>query len=281
MACDGVGTKVRLAIDTQSCQGIGIDLVAMCANDLLAHGARPVAFLDYFAYSSVSQKLQKQIMESIADGCEAAGCALIGGETAQMPKFYRAGDFDLAGFALGAVERDAPFRKQRVKQGDRLFAVPSCGVHANGFSLVHAVLEANPALQKDKNFLQALLKPTRIYSKICAPWIEQGLVSGIAHITGGGIGDNLPRILQRGQRAEIDLRVVKRPAVFDRLQEAGNIAEAEMRRVFNCGAGLIVAVPPAQRDAFVKAAADEKVVEVGLVCDTGDPDAKPVVKFQD
>ena len=280
MACDGVGTKLRLAIDAQSCEGVGIDLVAMCANDLLADGARALAFLDYFAYSSVSPNLQKQVMESIAEGCVQAGCALVGGETAQMPKFYRKGDFDLAGFVLGAVERDAPFRKVRVEVGDRLFAVPSSGVHANGFSLVRAVLDKNPALKKDSDFLQALLKPTRIYSKLCAPWIEKQLVSGIAHITGGGIEDNLPRILQRGQRALVDMRAVVRHEVFVRLQQAGNIAEKEMRRVFNCGAGLVVAVPPSKRDEFFASAAHEKVVEVGVVETTNDANVKPVVVFK-
>ena len=281
MACDGVGTKLRLAIETQSCEGVGIDLVAMCANDLLADGAKPLAFLDYLAYASIAPSLQKQVMESIAEGCARAECALIGGETAQMPGFYRKGDFDLAGFMLGAVERDAPFRKARVEEGDRLFAVPSSGVHANGFSLVRAVLEKNPALKGDKDLLQALLEPTRIYSKVCAQWIEKLLVSGVAHITGGGIEDNLPRILQRGQRAMIDMRAIARPDVFVRLQQAGNIAEEEMRRVFNCGAGLIVAVPPSKRDDFLAAAASEKVIEVGVVLEAGDSNAKPFVQFQD
>ena len=288
MACDGVGTKLRLAIETQSCEAescegidVGIDLVAMCANDLLAHGAKPLAFLDYLAYASIAPSLQKQVMESIAEGCAQAGCALVGGETAQMPGFYRKGDFDLAGFMVGAVERDAPFRKARVETGDRLFAVPSGGVHANGFSLVRAVLEQNPALKGDKDFIQALLEPTRIYSKVCAPWIEQGLVSGIAHITGGGIEDNLPRILQGGQCAEVYMRAIARPEVFVRLQQAGNIAEKEMRRVFNCGAGLVVAVPPSKCDDFMRAALSEKVVEVGIVRDTGDASAKPFVQFQD
>ncbi len=289
MACDGVGTKLRLAIEAQSCEDItidlGIDLVAMCTNDLLKDGAQPLAFLDYFAYASISPTLQKQVMESIAAGCAQAGCALVGGETAQMPSFYRKGDFDLAGFVLGAFERDAPFCKTRVEVGDKLFVVPSSGVHANGFSLVRAVLESSPALKKDKDFLRALLEPTRIYNKVCAPWIEKGLVSGIAHITGGGIEDNLPRILQDGQRALVDMRAVVRPEVFVRLQQAGNIAEGEMRRVFNCGAGLIVAVPPAKREDFLTAAtaAGEKVVEVGVVevADDSDSNAKPVVKFQD
>ena len=282
MACDGVGTKLRLAIEAQSCEGIGIDLVAMCANDLLADGARALAFLDYFAYSSVSPSLQKQVMESIAEGCAEAGCALIGGETAQMPKFYRKGDFDLAGFVLGAVERESPFRHARVEKDDRLFVVPSSGVHANGFSLVRAVLEKNPALKGDKKFIQTLLKPTRIYSKLCAPWIERGLVSGIAHITGGGIGDNLPRILQRGQIATIDMRRLERPEVFVRLQQAGNITEKEMRRVFNCGAGLVVAVPPSKCCDFLASAANENenVIEAGIVTDTGDSNAKPFVEFQ-
>ena len=284
MACDGVGTKLRLAIQAQSCGSVGvdvgIDLVAMCANDLLSQGAQPLAFLDYFAYASIAPRLQKQVMESIAEGCAQAGCALVGGETAQMPGFYRKGDFDLAGFMLGAVERDAPFRKARVEEGDRLFAVPSSGVHANGFSLVREVLKRDPALKKDKDFIQALLKPTRIYSKVCAPWIEQGLVSGIAHITGRGIEDNLPRILQGGQRAEVDMRAIARPEVFVRLQQAGNIAEEEMRRVFNCGAGLVVAVPPSKCDDFMRAALSEKVVEVGVVRDTGDASAKPFVMFK-
>ena len=281
MVCDGVGTKLHLAIEARSCEGVGVDLVAMCANDLLSKGMRPLAFLDYFAYASVSLKLQTQVMESIAEGCVQAGCALVGGETAQMPGFYRKGRFDLAGFMVGAIERDAPFRNARVKTGDRLFVVPSSGVHANGFSLVRKVLKKNPALKKDKNLLQALLEPTRIYSKICVSWIEQGLVSGIVPVTGGGIADNLPRVLQGGQRAMIDMSRVVRPDVFVRLQQAGNIAEKEMRRVFNCGAGLVVAVPPSKCDDFMRAALSEKVVEVGIVRDTGDASAKPFVQFQD
>ena len=278
MACDGVGTKSRLAIEEQKYDGLGIDLVAMCVNDLLARGARPLAFLDYIGYANFPQGVQEKLMESIARGCIEAGCALVGGETAQMLGFYQKGDFDLAGFVLGAIERDAPFRKTRPQIGDKLFAVKSSGFHANGFSLVRRVLDENPSLKKDKEFLCELLTPTRIYTKFFAPLIEENLISGIAHITGGGIKDNLPRILQAGQRARIDLSLLPRPEVFTRIQKAGAISEAEMRRVFNCGVGVIMSVAP-KNEAALKAILPEPVFAIGLLEENPDKQARPYAYF--
>ncbi len=285
MACDGVGTKSRIAIEEQEYDGLGIDLVAMCVNDLLARGALPIAFLDYIGYAKFSQGVQEKLMKGIAKGCIEAGCALVGGETAQMPGFYKEGDFDLAGFALGAIERNAPFRKSRPQVGEKLFAVKSSGFHANGFSLVRKVLDENPELKKDKELLRELLTPTRIYTKLFAPLIKDNLISGIAHITGGGIKDNLPRILQDGQRARIDLnklsRDLPRPDIFNRIQKAGAISEAEMRRVFNCGVGVIVSVAPEKEDALLEAISPEPVFEIGVVEASGKEQAKPDAYFVD
>ena len=280
MACDGVGTKSRIAIEEQEYDGLGSDLVAMCVNDLLARGAQPLAFLDYIGYAKFPHGVQEKLMESIAKGCIEAGCALVGGETAQMPGFYKEGDFDLAGFALGAIERNAPFRKTRPQIGDKLFAVKSSGFHANGFSLVRKILDKNPDLKKDKKFLRELLTPTRIYTKLFAPLIEKNLISGIAHITGGGIKDNLPRILQKGQKAKIDLIGLARPEVFTRMQKAGAISELEMRRVFNCGVGVIMSVTP-EKEAALKATLPETIVEIGLVEESGKEQAKSYAYFAD
>lgn len=271
LACDGVGTKLRLAIDAGKFSGLGIDLVAMCVNDLLSKGARPLAFLDYIGYANFADGVQAELMKSIAEGCVLAGCTLVGGESAQMPGFYKTGDFDLAGFALGAIERDAPFRERRPEIGDKLFAVPSSGFHANGFSLVRAVLDKNPSLKNDAGLLENLLRPTFIYSKFFAPLIAGDLLSGIAHITGGGIGDNLPRILRVGQKARIDLNKFPRPEVFTTIQRAGSISEREMRRVFNCGIGVIVAVSPCKVESFCAAVSGIDVL----------PEAKAMVEMVD
>ena len=284
MACDGVGTKARIAIEEQKYDGLGIDLVAMCVNDLLARGAQPLAFLDYIGYANFPQDVQEDVqatlMESIARGCIEAGCALVGGETAQMPGFYKEGDFSLAGFVLGAIERDAPFRRTRPQIGDKLFAVKSSGFHANGFSLVRRVLDENPSLKKDKEFLHELLTPTRIYTKFFAPLIEENLISGIAHITGGGIKDNLPFILQAGQKARIDLSLLPRPEVFTRIQKAGAISEDEMRRVFNCGVGVIMSVAP-KNEVALKAILPEPVFAIGLLEENPDKQARPYAYFAD
>src|SRR5438105_5653525 len=241
-ANDGVGTKLKLAIETGRHDGVGIDLVAMCANDLIVQGAEPLFFLDYYATGKLDSDVAAAVVASIAKGCRQAGCALVGGETAEMPGLYAAGDYDLAGFALGAVEREKLLPKKDIAAGDRILALASSGVHANGFSLVRKVIEVAKAklerpapFQPDKSLGEALLTPTRIYVKpVLAALKATGAIKALAHITGGGFTDNIPRALPKGMTARIELAKVRVPPVFRWLASAGRIAEAEMLRTFNC-----------------------------------------------
>lgn len=245
---DGVGTKLRLAIDTGRVRGLGVDLVAMCVNDILCLGAEPLFFLDYYATGVLERKVAADVVAGIADGCLQAGCSLIGGETAEMPGMYGSGDFDLAGFAVGVVEGDAIIDgRARVRPGDALIGLPSSGLHANGYSLVRAILARSGAtLDQDlagETLADHLLKPTRIY---CAPvraLLAEVPVHGMAHITGGGLTENIPRFLPEGCGVRIDPTSWQRPALFDWLAEAGNVDGAEMLRTFNCGIGFVLAVP--------------------------------------
>ncbi|MBY8966063.1 MAG: phosphoribosylformylglycinamidine cyclo-ligase [Algiphilus sp.] len=245
---DGVGTKLRLAIDSERVRGLGVDLVAMCVNDILCLGAEPLFFLDYYATGVLDRKVAADVVAGIADGCTQAGCALIGGETAEMPGMYGSGDFDLAGFAVGVVEADAIVDgRQRVRAGDGLIGLPSSGLHANGYSLVRAILARHGSSMDEMLDGEALgdhlLKPTRIY---CAPvrdLLAKVPVHGMAHITGGGLTENVPRFLPEGCGARIDADAWKRPALFDWLAEAGNVDPLEMLRTFNCGIGFVIAVP--------------------------------------
>lgn len=245
---DGVGTKLKLATLLGRHDTIGIDLVAMCANDILVSGAEPLFFLDYFATGRLDLETATAVVSGIARGCELAGCALTGGETAEMPGMYADGDYDLAGFCVGIVERSAMILPERVRPGDQLIGIASSGPHSNGYSLIRKVIErtgADPQGDLDGRALgDALMAPTRIYVKPVLPVTRTLSVHGLAHITGGGITDNLPRVLPAGSRAVVDLGSWKRPAVFDWLQRGGGIDDAEMLRTFNCGIGMVLCVAP-------------------------------------
>jgi phosphoribosylformylglycinamidine cyclo-ligase len=250
---DGVGTKLMVAIATGQHQTVGIDLVAMCANDLIVQGAEPLLFLDYFATGKLEVEAGREVVAGIAEGCRRAGCALIGGETAEMPGMYGDGDFDLAGFCVGAVEREHVITGRDVKVGDIILGLESDGVHSNGFSLVRRVAEAagigfkDPAPFVDESSLgQVLLQPTRMYVKSCLAAINAGGVHALAHITGGGLPENLPRVLPDGMAARIDASRWTAPAVFSWLKQAGNIATPEMYRTFNCGIGMVCVVAAEQ-----------------------------------
>jgi phosphoribosylformylglycinamidine cyclo-ligase len=243
---DGVGTKLKLAIASGRHEGIGIDLVAMCVNDIVVQGAEPLFFLDYYATGKLDVDVAAAAVEGIGKGCELAGCALVGGETAEMPGMYAEGDYDLAGFCVGIVEKDAILDGSRVAPGDTLIALPSSGPHANGYSLVRKILErAEADLNEelgDKPLGDWLMAPTRIYVKPLLSLLEAVPVHALAHITGGGITENLPRVLPAGAHARIDLDAWETPTIFAWLRDQGGVEEAEMLRAFNCGVGMIVCV---------------------------------------
>lgn len=249
---DGVGTKLRIAIDTGVLDTVGIDLVAMCVNDVLANGAEPLFFLDYYATGKLDTQSAKAVISGIAEGCRQSGAALIGGETAEMPGMYEGDDFDLAGFVVGAAERDQMLpRHNDMTAGDLLIGVASSGPHSNGYSLIRKIVEvsglswdAPSPFAEGQTLGQSLMTPTKIYIKTALPLIRDRLVSGLAHITGGGLTDNAPRMLPDTLTPDFDFEAWPRPAVFQWLQETGNVAESEMRRAFNCGIGLVLCVKP-------------------------------------
>jgi phosphoribosylformylglycinamidine cyclo-ligase len=259
-ANDGVGTKVKIAIDTGIHDTVGIDLVAMSVNDLVVQGAEPLFFLDYFATGKLDPKVGAAIVAGIARGCKQAGCALIGGETAEMPGVYHGNDYDLAGFAVGAVERKAVLPRNDIRAGDVILGIASSGVHSNGFSLVRKVVAksklkwSTPApFEKKKKLGAAILTPTRIYVKpLLAAIRETKAIKALAHITGGGFPDNIPRVLPKNTGARIDLGSIPVLPVFQWLAAAGGIAEKEMLRTFNCGIGMIAVVEPRKADAVIK-----------------------------
>jgi phosphoribosylformylglycinamidine cyclo-ligase len=257
-ANDGVGTKLKLAIELNRHSGVGIDLVAMCANDLIVQGAEPLFFLDYFASAKLDIEIAEAVVESIAEGCRQAGCALIGGETAEMPGMYAPGDYDVAGFCVGAVERGELIDGSRVAPGDVIVGIASSGVHSNGFSLVRRIIAENDwDLAAEAPFLpgvslgEALLEPTRIYVKPLLPLVRDGLIHGLAHITGGGLLENVPRVLPEGCRATIDAGLWEFPPVFALLQEGGSIVAEEMARTFNCGIGMVAVVASENSGAVI------------------------------
>jgi phosphoribosylformylglycinamidine cyclo-ligase len=257
-ANDGVGTKVKIAIDTGIHHTIGIDLVAMCVNDIVVQGAEPLFFLDYFATGKLAPEVGVAIVTGIAEGCRQAGCALIGGETAEMPGLYARGDYDLAGFAVGAAERGTLLPKA-VQPGDRLIGLPSSGVHSNGFSLVRRIVEASglawdaPAPFASGAALgEALLEPTRIYVKpVLAAIRAVSGINAVVHITGGGFPDNIPRVLPDGIGVRLDLDAIPVPPVFGWLAQTGGVADTEMLRTFNCGIGMIIIASAASADAVM------------------------------
>ncbi len=271
-ATDGVGTKLRIAIDTGHVDGVGIDLVAMCVNDLVCQGAEPLFFLDYFATGKLDTDTAARVIEGIAEGCVRSGCALIGGETAEMPGMYPAGDFDLAGFAVGAMERGTAL-PEGVQAGDVLLGLASDGVHSNGYSLVRKLVELSglgwdaDCPWGEGSLGEVLLTPTRLYVKSLLEAIRAGGVHALAHITGGGLTENLPRVLPEGCGATIDLDAWDLPGVFQWMREVGGIEAGEMLKTFNCGIGMIVVVDAAEADALTRVlgAAGETVYRLGTV----------------
>ncbi len=282
-ANDGVGTKLKIAIDTGRHETIGIDLVAMCVNDLIAQGAEPLFFLDYFACGRLDNQIAEAVVSGIADGCKLAGAGLIGGETAEMPGLYSDGDYDLAGFTVGAAERGQLLPRNDIGVGDVLLGLSSSGAHSNGFSLIRRLVSErgldwrDPApFAKELPLGEALLEPTRIY---VAPVLEAirrtGGIKAVAHITGGGLTENLPRVLPDQVHAEIDLKTIEVSPVFSWLAKAGRIAEDEMLRTFNCGVGLVLVVAEEKSDAVVDVLKDanEAAVVIGTLTSNQGPSA--------
>ena len=275
-ATDGVGTKVKIAIDTGRHDTIGIDLVAMSVNDIVVQGAEPLFFLDYFACARLDPAVGAKVVEGIAAGCKMARCALIGGETAEMPGLYANEDYDLAGFAVGAAERGQLLPRADIRAGDVVLGLRASGLHSNGFSLVRKIVARSGLEWHDpapfaapRALGEVLLTPTRIYVRACIAAIRQtGAVKALAHITGGGLPENLPRVLPAGLGARLDLSAVPIPAVFGWLAQAGGIEDAEMLRTFNCGVGMVAIVDPEQADAVadVLTREGEQIDRLGEVC---------------
>ena len=273
-ANDGVGTKVKLAIDHDRHDTIGIDLVAMCVNDLIVQGAEPLLFLDYFASAKLDSAVAQRVIAGIAEGCKLAGCALIGGETAEMPGMYAPGDYDLAGFCVGAVERGEQLTGDLVAAGDVLLGLASSGVHSNGYSLVRRLADDlgwrmnRPALfDQERLLIDTLIEPTRIYVKSLLPVVRAGRIHALAHITGGGLLENVPRVLPEGLHARIDADAWPQPRLMAFLQGQGNIEPEEMARTFNCGVGMVLVVAPDEADALTAdlETAGETVFRIGEV----------------
>lgn len=257
---DGVGTKLKIAIETGRHDGVGIDLVAMCVNDLLAQGAEPLLFLDYYATGKLEIDAARRVVAGIAEGCRQAGCALVGGETAEMPGMYSGNDYDLAGFSLGAVERGhaLPYLDRQFA-GDVIIGLASSGPHSNGYSLIRKVVEKSglswgddAPFAKDRSLAQALMEPTKIYIKPVLPLMKAGLIKGSAHITGGGLIENPPRCIAKGLEASFDWNAWPMPAVFKWLGEVGGISDHELRRTFNCGVGFMLIVAPENVEAVLE-----------------------------
>lgn len=270
---DGIGTKLRLGIDSDRLDGLGIDLVAMCVNDVLVSGAEPLFFLDYFATGKLDRVVAARIIAGVARGCQQAGCALVGGETAEMPGLYHGADFDAAGFTVGIVERSQILSGQDICAGDHILGLASSGPHSNGYSLVRRILEASNTDYNtlipgdDRPLIEQLMAPTRIYVKPVLDLLKQVPVKGLCHITGGGLSENLPRVLPDGVCARIDASAWPRPAVFQWLQSTGGVAAEEMWRTFNCGIGMTVIVPAASADTAKQLLEDqgETVWSIGEV----------------
>jgi phosphoribosylformylglycinamidine cyclo-ligase len=273
-ANDGVGTKLKLAIETGRHEGVGIDLVAMCANDLIVQGAEPLFFLDYYATGKLDNEVAATVVKSIAEGCRQAGCALIGGETAEMPGMYAAGDYDLAGFCVGAVERDKVLTGKEIAPGDVILGLASSGVHSNGFSLVRRIiaedgwnLDQRLPGQGNRSLGDALLEPTRIYVRGLLPLAQEGRIKGLAHITGGGLLENIPRVLPDKCHALIDAGRWALPSIFVLLQQGGRIAPEEMARTFNCGVGMALVVAPDEAAEVIRSleGTGETAFEIGRI----------------
>jgi phosphoribosylformylglycinamidine cyclo-ligase len=281
---DGVGTKLKLAFLLNRHDTVGIDLVAMSVNDVLVQGAEPLFFLDYFACGKLDVGVAAEVIKGIAHGCEAAGCALIGGETAEMPDMYPSGEYDLAGFCVGVVEKDRVIDGRDIVPGDAVLGLASSGTHSNGYSLVRRILErAQPDLAGDfhgRRLADVLIEPTRIYVKPVLKLAGEVPVKGLAHITGGGLVENVPRVLPEGVQAVLDKSAWPLPPLFRWLQTQGNVAEAEMHRVFNCGIGMVVVVSPgdADRATALLRSAGETVYRIGAIGPRPEGDAATVVR---
>jgi phosphoribosylaminoimidazole synthetase len=269
---DGVGTKLKIAIETGRHDGVGVDLVAMCVNDLLAQGAEPLLFLDYFATGKLEVDVARRVVAGIAEGCRQAGCALVGGETAEMPGMYGEEDYDLAGFSVGAVDRSGVLPKTgEQKPGDVLIGLGSSGPHSNGYSLIRKIVERSglkwaddAPFARDTTLAQALMAPTRIYVKSVLPLMKAGLIKGAAHITGGGLIENPPRAVAEGLKPRFDWNAWAHPPVFEWLAREGGVAETEMRRTFNCGVGFVLVVAPQNVEPVLAALLNAS--ETAFVC---------------
>ncbi|WP_342630628.1 phosphoribosylformylglycinamidine cyclo-ligase [Marinobacter alkaliphilus] len=282
---DGVGTKLRLAMQLEKHDSIGIDLVAMCVNDLIVGGAEPLFFLDYYATGKLNVDIAAQVVDGIGKGCELSGCALVGGETAEMPGMYEGEDYDLAGFCVGIVERSEVIDGSRTQPGDVMLALGSSGPHSNGYSLIRKIIEVSGAdlsqPMGDSTLADALMAPTRIYVKNTLQLIREVDVRALSHITGGGLPENIPRVLPAGTVAAIDTQSWELPPVFQWLQNSGGVASEEMYRTFNCGIGMIVCVPADQKELAMDAlnAMGEKVWQVGVIEAAGSADDEPKVRY--
>ena len=271
---DGVGTKIKIAIETNRHDTIGIDLVAMCVNDLIVQGAEPLFFLDYFATGKLELATAQAVIEGIAKGCEETGCALIGGETAEMPGMYQAGDYDLAGFTVGAAERGTLIDGTTITEGDIVLGLPSSGVHSNGYSLVRKIVtdtgadyDAPAPFDSSKTLAEALLTPTRIYVKPLLKALKTGGIKGMAHITGGGLSENIPRVLPDTVAVQLDAAQWTRPPVFAWLAKGGNMTAPDIARTFNCGIGMVVIVAKDKTQAVIQSLNEhgEKPTTIGAV----------------
>jgi len=281
---DGVGTKLRLAMNLQKHDTIGIDLVAMCVNDLVVTGAEPLFFLDYYATGKLNVDVAAAVVSGIGDGCELSGCSLVGGETAEMPGMYEGEDYDLAGFCVGVVEKSEIIDGSKVKAGDALIALTSSGPHSNGYSLIRKIIDVTKTdLKQDcggKPLADALMEPTRIYVKSVLKLIKESTVNAMAHITGGGLTENIPRVLPDDCKAVIDTKSWTFPPVFQWLQRGGNVQMREMYRTFNCGVGMVIAVPASEKDnalRILKAAGESAFVIGHIAKAQGD---EPQVELQ-
>jgi phosphoribosylformylglycinamidine cyclo-ligase len=281
---DGVGTKLKLAFDLNRHDTVGIDLVAMSVNDVLVQGAEPLFFLDYFACGKLDVDTAASVIQGVAKGCEYAGCALIGGETAEMPGMYPEGEYDLAGFAVGVVEKSKIITGREIVAGDVVLGLPSSGAHSNGYSLVRKIIaRSNPDLDApfdgSKTLAEVIMAPTRIYVKPLLALMAALPVKGMAHITGGGITENVPRVLPDGVKAVIAQSSWQRPKLFDWLQSEGNVADSEMHRVFNCGIGMVVIVAGEHVEQALSLlhAAGEMALRIGVIEARGDGEAPTIV----
>jgi phosphoribosylformylglycinamidine cyclo-ligase len=279
---DGVGTKLKLAIDSGIHNTVGIDLVAMCVNDIIVQGAEPLFFLDYFATGKLDVDTAAAVIEGIGKGCELAGAALVGGETAEMPNMYADGDYDLAGFCVGIVEKSQMLDGSLVKAGDKLIGLASSGAHSNGYSLIRKIIERNEASLSDpfdgKTLGETLLAPTRIYVKSLLALLKQVNVHALAHITGGGLTENLPRVIPDNLRANIDLSSWQFPAIFDWLQSSGNVSQEDMLVTFNCGVGMVIFVA-AEDEAHTLGLLHELGENAFTIGEIADSEGKPNVHY--